>query len=108
MSKKKTDPRLDGLLGTTVEIFCPLFTHIEGLWVCGKREMVFSTCSTELHDSDEVEICIHQVSWSINHLEEMIPLWRVHRCAGNSHQQARNPLWVKRQDSGGGVARGRE
>ena len=54
MSKKKTDPRLDGLLGTTVEIFCPLFTHIEGLWVCGKREMVFSTCSTELHDSDEV------------------------------------------------------
>ena len=37
MSKKKTDPRLDGLLGTIVGTFCPLFTHMEG---CGCAESV--------------------------------------------------------------------
>ena len=47
---------LDGV-GTIVgtSTFCSLFTHMVGLWVCGKRETVFSTYITELHNSDKIE-----------------------------------------------------
>ena len=67
---KKADPRLDGL-GTIVRdvniLPSSLFTHLVGLWVCGKRETVFSTYLTELHDSDKLEGEKHVSSELVNH-----------------------------------------